>query len=599
MEPPHKNSVVSSQGDYCLSFSNTAGQHSRQSSISYGGRPPSAQSSIRPSTCRSGRSSSIRPGTPGGGIGLNTELKVENRPVAQQGMISVHTSLQGPGRQVLDKSYYMSRLRSKKQELQSEINSMSDEIERMQRRGPAAFQLEQKQESLSEEVKALKVQLGDYNVVMEKITAGIGFLQLKELLRLAREKSDNERKNIDQLFQECTVKEQGTRDAEGKLQTLEVEMGHRISQEAPERKEQYTELQGEARELAAAMECMEMQLQQIAEHAVPLEQDLAKATPSKQTAVALVEQLLRAEEELQHLKIEDSATVHLSPEEARSTMLSKIRQDNAEIAKAEEKCKELEADIRVYGEKCDVADKSLAELKGGRAEKFLEMQQKEKKMQAFIDNFEAMHSEHETAAQSIQQNIVHLQECVSHEKGTEEATNGKGGGFKSSELSDHEMGDIDELLQVMEEQRGELKQLEEMKVKTANEVCSIKEKIATLEAENYRLGRLDELRAKSEMKCEKLEADKIRLDEKRMFLQVQLKEQTAKMESIQNVLSESEMHAKLEHLNQSLLSIQQTVTTLQEEVEMKEQQANYHPVLENIRFMVAQLNTDIKACNLH
>jgi hypothetical protein len=50
----------------------------------------------------------------------------------------------GPGRQVLDKSYYMSRLRSKKQELQSEINSMSDEIERMQRRGPAAFQLEQK-----------------------------------------------------------------------------------------------------------------------------------------------------------------------------------------------------------------------------------------------------------------------------------------------------------------------------------------------------------------------------------------------------------------------------------------------------------------------
>ncbi|KAH9563166.1 hypothetical protein CY35_05G110200 [Sphagnum magellanicum] len=165
MEPPHRYSVVSSQGDYCLSSSNTAGQHSRQSSISYGGRPPSAQSSIRPSTCRSGRSSSIRPGTPGGCIGLNTELKVESRPVAQQGMMSVRTSLQGhsflltmspsfwlhyqfdpnrPGRQVLDKSYYMSRLRSKKQELQSEINSMSDEIEHMQRRGPAAFQLEQK-----------------------------------------------------------------------------------------------------------------------------------------------------------------------------------------------------------------------------------------------------------------------------------------------------------------------------------------------------------------------------------------------------------------------------------------------------------------------
>jgi predicted nuclease with TOPRIM domain len=99
-------------------------------------------------------------------------------------------------------------------------------------------------------------------------------------------------------------------------------------------------------------------------------------------------------------------------------------------------------------------------------------------------------------------NVLFWQKNLGQEKGTEEATNGKGGGFNSSELSDCEMGDIDELLQVMKEQKGELKQLEEMKVKTANEVCSIKEKIAMLEAEIYRLGRLDELRAKSEMKCE-------------------------------------------------------------------------------------------------
>jgi len=281
MEPPHRYSVVSSQGDYCLSSSNTAGQHSRQSSISYGGRPPSAQSSIRPSTCRSGRSSSIRPGTPGLCFILVSRLCLQwmfefplfNTPrddglskyskkclllerwgrilcnivisrdlccllsrwwkgrwmhwaeywtqggeqtsctarddecahlpsrsqlpshhvtiflaplpiwpkqyvhAADPSHIEIWSTVSpyhmshcrwakhvfdghsrlykilsilnylafaGPGRQVLDKSYYMSRLRSKKQELQSEINSMSDEIERMQRRGPAAFQLEQK-----------------------------------------------------------------------------------------------------------------------------------------------------------------------------------------------------------------------------------------------------------------------------------------------------------------------------------------------------------------------------------------------------------------------------------------------------------------------
>jgi hypothetical protein len=43
--------------------------------------------------------------------------------------------------------------------------------------------------------------------------------------------------------------------------------------------------------------------------------------------------------------------------------------------------------------------------------------------------------------------VLFWQKNLGQEKGTEEATNGKCGGFKSSELSDLEMGDIDELLQ--------------------------------------------------------------------------------------------------------------------------------------------------------
>lgn len=50
----------------------------------------------------------------------------------------------GPGRQVLDKSYYVSRLMAKKQELQIEIDSMGGEIERLQRQGPATLHLEHK-----------------------------------------------------------------------------------------------------------------------------------------------------------------------------------------------------------------------------------------------------------------------------------------------------------------------------------------------------------------------------------------------------------------------------------------------------------------------
>lgn len=67
-----------------------------------------------------------------------------------------------------DKSYYLSKLRTRKQELQAEIDIMNDEIDRLQKREPANVYLEQKQNSLNEEVISLKSLLADYNVVKEK-----------------------------------------------------------------------------------------------------------------------------------------------------------------------------------------------------------------------------------------------------------------------------------------------------------------------------------------------------------------------------------------------------------------------------------------------
>jgi hypothetical protein len=39
------------------------------------------------------------------------------------------------------------------------------------------------------------------------------------------------------------------------------------------------------------------------------------------------------------------------------------------------------------------------------------------------------------------------------------------------------------------------------------------------------------------------------------------------------------------------------IVLLKAEVDLKERETNYKPVLENIRFMVGQLNTEIKAQN--
>ena len=56
-------------------------------------------------------------------------------------------------------------------------------------------------------------------------------------------------------------------------------------------------------------------------------------------------------------------------------------------------------------------------------------------------------------------------------------------------------------LTVLEERRQELKQLENIEEKTLKEVASAKEKLSHLQAEIEKLGRVDDLRVQTEIKC--------------------------------------------------------------------------------------------------
>ena len=56
-------------------------------------------------------------------------------------------------------------------------------------------------------------------------------------------------------------------------------------------------------------------------------------------------------------------------------------------------------------------------------------------------------------------------------------------------------------LTVLEERRQELKQLENIEEKAVKEVASAKEKLSHLQAEIEKLGRVDDLRVQTKIKC--------------------------------------------------------------------------------------------------
>lgn len=64
-------------------------------------------------------------GTTGGtGVALNTQIQVMDRPTTQQGLGGFKTGYKGPHRQIQDKSYFLGLLRTKINELGSEIHRL-------------------------------------------------------------------------------------------------------------------------------------------------------------------------------------------------------------------------------------------------------------------------------------------------------------------------------------------------------------------------------------------------------------------------------------------------------------------------------------------
>merc|ERR1719326_1189655 len=68
----------------------------------------------------------------GPGVGMMTDVKVTDRPMTMQGVMGMKTGSMGPGRQIYDKSYYMSELRKKIASLNTEIQKLNQEIGEIQ-----------------------------------------------------------------------------------------------------------------------------------------------------------------------------------------------------------------------------------------------------------------------------------------------------------------------------------------------------------------------------------------------------------------------------------------------------------------------------------
>ena len=347
-----------------------------------------------------------------GGSVLQQGLKVDDRPVTQQGMGGMKTAGQGPGRQIFDRSYYIGLLRAKQSELNQEIEKIHQKWERLQQDHASFFKLAQRQQTLEDDVKKLQGDLANYNLMVDKSHTVTDPEEVEREYRALKAVNEKETKKIDVIITERSEIERRARDIDASIKKHQDAVQHKMDELPDEQREKWFALQEEDRQLTTEIAAMQSQVEEV-RNQVLNEEDALHRDPLKRQALELSRAVSEKELEAEELR---KATAHLrlSFPEQKKLLLDQVKRDNEEMRAIEEEMKMVKEEINAGRDRLHEMDTDLAESQGGGQEdNQKKMMDFYEKMQQELGSFDEVKAQEEGDIQAAQTRTVDLLEYIS------------------------------------------------------------------------------------------------------------------------------------------------------------------------------------------
>ena len=184
-----------------------------------GMRPPT--NAGRPGSSAGAVPQGMRPPTSGGlgaaggpAVPLHTDVNVVVRPVTgmASGVSGMPTKSLGPGRVIADKTYYLTDLNKKSNDIARELDQMRFEIERTAADNALYAQLERRYEAHMKEVRQLEGQLADFNLAFDKLRTNTNVSEIADMYSHLKERNEREKRSVDDIFLKAQHQEKQTRE---------------------------------------------------------------------------------------------------------------------------------------------------------------------------------------------------------------------------------------------------------------------------------------------------------------------------------------------------------------------------------------------------
>ena len=196
-------------------------------------------------------------------VGYNTKVNAVDRPVTNHGLSGMNMKNVGPARQIYDRSYYMSLLKNKNNEIISEIKKMKQEVEDINRDNATYIGLERKYETLIKDVRKFEGELADYNLALDKFRSDTKPEDIEALHMHIKNANDKQRANLDSLFAVKRDMESEISTIEQQIQEINFQNESKLNDLDPEQRNEYEKLKEENAQLGNDINSNRTELEEV------------------------------------------------------------------------------------------------------------------------------------------------------------------------------------------------------------------------------------------------------------------------------------------------------------------------------------------------
>ncbi|NWZ67955.1 IFT74 protein, partial [Acrocephalus arundinaceus] len=552
---------------------------------------------VPPSTARPGsHGASLTPG----GV-LSSQIKVADRPVTQQGLSGIKTAVKGPQRQIMDKTYYLGVLRSKTNELTTEINKLQEEVEMYKQEKSVYLSYEKRAEALAGEIKDFQGQLADYNMVVDILNTSTDMAEVISDYNMLKVQNDRDAQSIDKIFTKRQATEKLIQDIEEDIQHEKVVADDIMKYMTQENQAKYMEMKAANEKLSQELVVQQQELDALNVKEESLRAEIAHSGV-KQEAVELNENLHELKERRDRMIAEDKNME--SPQEERERLLKQARIEN--VKDDSQKIASMERQLAEVKEKTDHLKKVIQRLdmdlenhQGEENWKYKELKKREESMDNFLESFEDVKNQELKQKAQIEANIVALLEQSSrnlnHMKQISSVTNQdlkvmqEDLTFKSNEMQKSQ-STAKNLITESQKLQMDLQKMELLEGKMVDELASLKDKIEQTKAELEIYNNLPALKASGEEKKKKLQDDREKLTKHSCAFKKIMEHLNTEYETLKKELQENETHSQLMNLERKWQHLEQNNFMMKEFIAAKIQESDYQPIMKNSRKLVKDYN---------